>query len=817
MRSVKLYICLLFVIAFLVLFNARLGTVPPIGKFMHPAHGFMANAETKKDVSDAMITFPDPEIHGSVYFDDRLVPHVFADNDISLYYIQGYLHAKFRLWQMEIQTRAAAGRLSEVLGDGLLEYDRLQRRLGMGYAAEHALAAIEEDEHMYACLQAYTPGVNAYIQPDGEHIRSYDQLPIEYKLLDYQPELWTPIKSMYLLKYMASDLSGFDNDLEYTNILQKIGSGDFNLLFPNRPDGIVPIIPDSAQIHYAVPDKPDYKASTSSPYSFDDLQKGAQSTRYNEIGSNNWAVAGSKTKTGNPILCNDPHLQLNLPSLWFEMQLHTPDMNCYGVSLPGAPAIVIGFNDSISWGMTNAGWDVRDWYNITFTDPTEKQYITDSGNQNISFRIETISVRGGADYIDTVRYTSFGPLVYNGFRQKNISAAKADAKENLAMRWAAHDPSMEFKTLYLLNHSRNYADYRASISYFECPAQNFIFACTNGDIAITEHGKFPVKYPGEGRFVLDGKADSNIWKTFIPESDLPATLNPAQGFIVSANQHPTGPDYPYYYTGFDYEFYRNRVLNTAIQHMQQITVEDMQHLQQNTFNLMASEVLPVMLDHLNGEANQKYADALRTWNFEDNAEIPEPVYFQIWWDDLYALLWDEFSDSSVALIPPNYYNTIHILHTESNDFSYYDVQETKEKETLTDIVTRTYNTMVASVDSITKASGDPKWYTWKNTSIMHLAQLPAFSRTQIKVGGYRNIVNAVSENHGPSWRMVVEMSTPINAYGIYPGGQSGNPGSAYYDNFIDDWAEGKYHRLAFYSSAEEAERSAMFQISCNTP
>lgn len=848
MQKTKFFLCSLLVVVLIYLFDHELGPLPPVGKLTDPVHGFMANADNDDDLQNIEIIGGLHEananpitssLSGNIYLDDRLVPHIYAADNYSLYFLQGYVTAKYRLWQMDIQTRAAGGRLSEVLGTDLMNYDREQRRTGMVYAAENALSELEKDDEIFECVEAYTAGVNEYI-----HSLSYCDYPLEYKLINFKPEDWGPLKTMLLLKYMASDLTGFDDDIEYTNNLKLLGRKDFDILFPDRPAGIVPIIPAEKKYDFT-PEKIDTAVQQNEIAFF---EKDAQSLRDdhedNVTGSNNWVIGKEKTQNGHPILCNDPHLQLNLPSLWFEIQLNAPGVNCYGASLPGAPAIIIGFNDSIAWGVTNAQRDVRDWYTIEFKDASRKEYKIGDGFEQTVQRIETIKVKGHKDVIDTVLYTHYGPIVYDGTEKNNEGHIKPSVTQraNLAMRWAAHDASTEFKTFYLLNRSQNYDDYKNALSYFSCPAQNIVFAAANGDIAITQQGKFAVKYPEQGRFVLNGSDTRNEWQKYIPAEENPSIKNPQQGYLASANQHPTDSTYPYYYTSFDFEFYRNRVINNVLQNLTGATVEDMEKLQQNNFNMMASEVLPFMLDLLaksdtslqalrfedlvttSGLTEQDKKESsvrwlyhnLATWNHENNPDLPEPTYFQIWWDTLYDILWDELYAEDIAFKKPNYYNTVQAIKNLPDDYKYFDIVKTSDrKETLTELISLSFYRMVHITDSIYEKNETIdalQWYKFKNTAIMHIAQILPFSRLAVHNGGYSGIVNATSHTHGPSWRMVVEMSQPVNAYGVYPGGQSGNPGSKYYDNFIDNWAAGKYYPLNFYADETIAAKDPLFTI-----
>jgi penicillin G amidase len=750
--------------------------------------------------------------------DDRLVPHVFADDEYALYFIQGYITAKYRLWQMDIQTRAAAGRLSEIFGENFIPYDLEQRRKGMIYAAEMALTEMQKDKVLLACVNAYTQGVNAFIGEPGE--MSYAASPIEFKLLDYEPEAWTPLKTTLMLKYMASTLTGFDDDVETTNLKKLLNESDFDALFPDYTDGIDPIIP-TEKVYDFKPDSLSAGAALSEHHYFKKVVDIFESQHQkNQVGSNNWALSGSKTKNGNPILCNDPHLQLNLPSLWFEIQLNAPGINCYGASLPGSPAIIIGFNDKIAWGVTNAQVDVRDWYTIEFQDEKKQAYKYGTEWLSTNTRIETVIVKGKEPVIDTVIYTHYGPIVYDEIiNSDEKSLPETTNRVGMAMRWMAHESSEELKTFYLLNRAGNYDDYRTAISFFSCPAQNFIFADNNGDVAITQQGRFPIKYKGQGKSILNGADPKDDYKTYIPVEQNPTIKNPSRGFVASANQHPTDSTYPYYYTSYDFEYYRNRVINTTLTQLNAATIGDMQALQQNNFNLTAKEGLEVMLPLINNPCDKKNSacdiyKSLQEWDYLNDAMSITPTYFQIWWDTLYNLIWDEMVSDEIAYTTPNNYFTIKAMRDFATDHILFDVIETtNKKETINDIVQMSFDIMTKTVDSLSNAGENQlAWFNHKSTNIMHISQIQAFSKLKIQNGGYKNIVNATSETHGPSWRMIVELSTPVNAFGIYPGGQSGNPGSKYFNNFVDDWAAGKYYTLSLFKDAEAAKKKSLFAI-----
>ena len=772
--------------------NKKWGSVPPMGKFLSPQHGFWQNAEATDHDFSADLTFPDLKGNAEVYFDERLVPHIFAENDEDLYFIQGYIHAKFRLFQMDLQTKAAEGRASEIAGERAVNYDKEQRRLGMKFAAENALKEMQKDPVSWAVFSAYTRGVNAWI-----HSLKESEIPIEYKLLDIKPEEWTNLRTALLLKMMAKMLSsGTEDDLTATNAKTIFTQQELNIIYPEIPDSLMPIIPRGT-----VFDPPGIIPVK--PLSADSLYFGIKdTTAAKEIskpdkgnGSNNWVVAGNKTQSGFPILSNDPHLELSLPSIWFEQQLSTPTSNTYGVSLPGSPFVIIGFNDSIAWGVTNAGRDVKDFYSIKFKDNSKKEYWYNEKWEPTQIRLEEIKVKGGATVYDTVAYTVYGPVIFDeSFPNANTNT------QNLAVRWVAHDPSNEANTFYKLNRARNYDDYTEAIKTFDCPGQNFVFASKAGDIAIWQQGKFPARWKGQGLYIMPGDDTAYSWQGFIPQTENPHSRNPERGFLESANQRAVDSAYPYFIPG-GYITPRGIAIERFLSPMSSITPDDMKKLQSNYFNVLAEDVRPILLQYvkeneLNADA-KRYLAIVKSWNLEADPASKGQTIYQCWWDSLESAIWrDDITRSYLASTWPEEQTTMELLKRDSTSLVYIDNSNTPEIETLYDDVTNALN--LASVSLAEKEKeGKLEWAKFKNPTIYHLLKdaLMPFARTGLNMGGSGNIINALTHSHGPSWRMIVHLSTDTEAYGVYPSGQSGNPGSKYYDNFIDTWAKGEYYAL----------------------
>lgn len=806
MRIIYSIIFAILTIAFVIVLNTKLILPAPLGKLLSPQHGVWQNAEKTNGNFTADLKFPQLTGKVDVYLDERLVPHVFAEQENDVYFVQGYLHAKFRLWQMELQTLAAAGRAGEIIGEKALQHDREFRRLGMVYAAENSLKEMEKDAATKAQCDAYTAGVNAFIEALTE-----SSLPLEYKLIGYKPEKWTNLKTALFLKYMSYDLAGYDDDFEMTNAKNYFNSTDFALLYPANQDSLDPIIPKGT-IYPAPAIVPNIPANADSVY----FNNKADNIGIKEIkpdrenGSNNWVLSGKKTKSGSPILCNDPHLGLNLPSLWYEMQLSTPTFNAYGATFPGAPSVIIGFNDSCAFGFTNGGRDVRDYYEIKFRDDSHKEYWYNNHWIKITFRIDTILLKDKAPFIDSVAYTVFGPVMYD----KNFDGGRNKTTKSYAVKWKAHDGSNELTIFTLLNRAKNYTDYSSAVTHLHTPGQNVAFACKNGDIAIRTQGEWPAKWKGQGDFVMPGSDSSYMWQGMIPQNEVPFQYNPERGFVSSANQKPTDTTYPYY-LGRRYPMYRGLLINRLLTEMNNATVKDMMALQNNNYNVFAEMARPIFLKNTIAKLNdveRYYFDLLKNWDLQNDVGSKGATVFEILWENFDSAVFDdEFAKAPKPIARPFESSLLESILKDSA-FKFIDNIETSQKETLQQTVRMAFKKTVMQLDSL-KAAGKLDWEKYKNTHISHLAKLDAFSKLNLPVGGGTHNINATRDDHGPSWRMIVSLTAQTEAYGVYPGGQSGNPGSKFYDNFVDYWISGKYYQLWLMKKNEENDKRVKWKMS----
>ena len=790
-KRISLIVVLLLSAAAFFVLNSPIGPLPAPVQFFDPVSGFWANAETGKTTGTLRLNMDEISEPVDIFFDNRGVPHIFAQNDQDLYFAQGYATARDRLFQMELQIRAAGGYLSEWLGDDLIPYDRHQRRLGMVYGAERAKEAIRENGAIIDAIESYAAGVNAYIRS-----LDYQTYPLEYKILDVSPQEWKPFHTALLLKYMTQMLAGNANDIETTNTAAHLGIEFVDRYISARSSLMDPIIPpgtewDFTPVETEKPDSiffPTYTAHIE-PW---------KPHPYN--GSNNWVVEGSKTAGGYPILSNDMHLNMAMPSIWYEAQLWTPDHNVYGVTLQGTPTVIVGFNEHIAWGSTNTGADVMDWYEITFQDEEKSQYLYDGEWLPVTTRIETIVSKSGTVLNDTIRFTHHGP-VYESVRETPLSETH---QKNLALRWVAHDPSNELLTFYQLNRAKNVDDFREAFRTYQAPAQNMNYADIDGNIAMQTGGRFPVKWDYQGRTVGDGSDSRYSWNEFVPFEQNPFSINPLRGFLSAANQYPADEDYPYYLGDNFAPYERGRRVNDLLREMEGITAEDFKTMLMDNFSYHAYKLLPVLLESIVPERSKldtKERDLLNElseWNYHNEGDQIAPSLFRIWWVNLYNEIWDDKYALEIPMRWPSRDNTLDLILNDP-DSGIFNNTQTQVRETLDDLIFISYR---KAIEELTERFGESTqnwlWGTVNRTNLNHLGQIPGLGVMDVFTGGGAESINAIFGSHGPSWRMVVELDPDgVRGYGVYPGGQSGNPGSKTYDEFVETWRTGELYELLF--------------------
>lgn len=753
-------------------------SVPPVLKLFSPNEGFYATARIADKIPETITSNGKLAKELSILYDDKLVPHIYAKSDEAAFFAQGYVEAQHRLWQMDFISRATGGNLSEIVGNKALALDKKQRAKGMMWAAENIIKVWKENPSYHNLMNKYVEGINAYVSQ-----LKYKDYPLEFKLIGYEPQAWDAKKSALILLAMCQSLNNGEYDWESTISKSHFSEDDYELLYPEVNPNQKPIIPKGTEWNFS----PLENNSKTHPILSSQLGRDIPPLPKMD-GSNNWVVAASKTKNGKPILCNDPHLDFSLPAIWYELHISTDEYSCYGVSIPGISGINLGFNENIAWGFTNVGHDVTDWYVVDWVDDNKTHYWLDGKKVQVETRVESISIKGMKPSIDTIKYCHWGPI-------QEVNGT------DIAMRWLSHktmNPSEQVFNL-KLNKASNLTEWKEAVDAYEKPAQNIVFASKDGDIALNVSGTLPLRAKDQGKYIELGNDSKNGWNAYIPKAHNPFSKNPERQFLASANQMSTDEDYPYPYNGSPYfEDYRGQYLNDQLAMMDQITVEDMMNLQLDNTSQRAIYALPQFLKLIDksrlNEEQTKVLNHLAKWDYRYEAESKNALRFQEWFSHYYSNTWDEIQElkDSIAVRSVESWVTIELLNDPNNKF--FDLSKTAKKETAIDIVTHSFLEMF---EKTAKLDEDYTWVDRKATKVQHLGRIEAFSYHNMQNGGVANALNAMRPGGGPSWRMIVELGEEIKAYGIYPGGQSGNPASKYYNNMIDKFSKGEYYTLLF--------------------
>jgi penicillin amidase len=782
-------------------FNPFQNPLPPLGAFLNPFGGAWTSDNRNETIP---VTLTGNGLTGKVeiIYDDRRVAHIFASNLDDALFAQGYAEAQNRLFQMEFLTKVAAGELSSIFGSRTLEVDLEKRHRGMKYAAENAVKGWEKTND-YNRVMRYVDGVNAYIKS-----LKPENYPIEYKIFNLKPTEWTPLKSALVFKQMSLTLAGRNDDVSSTNLYAALGKNDFDLLYPEKQAVENPVIPLEKAYTF---DKIYGPNQDSTAYVNKPVLKSYFEAKEKGIGSNSWAVSGTKSSTGKPIFCNDPHLSLGLPSIWFEEHIITPEFNAYGVSFPGMPGIMIGFNEDIAWGETNVGQDVEDLFQIEWADAAKTKYILDGKPTDVTYRIEEIKIKGSKTIFDTIKYTYWGPIYKNS----------VDGSHDLAMRWLCHDvpDTDEYNVFISAMKCKNYDQYLAASEGYISPAQNFGFASTSGDIALRVNGRFPARHYPDGRFVEYGNKSKNNWQEWIPKHQNPQIINPKRGFISSSNQVSADKSYPYYFTG-KFERYRNRSVNDKLTAMNNISPEDMKKLQQDAFSHKAADLIGLLkeknIDFSMTDGEKAMYNMLIEWDFHYKADSEAPTLFELFYKKLSENMWDEISElgENMNVHYPESWRLFELIKNDPTN-KFFDIKSSKRVEDANAILSKSMKDAIAElVKRKTEGKGNT-WGEYKPLHFYHLTRLPVFSSLDNRANGCPDAINATGNSFGPSWRMVVSLEKSVKAYGVYPGGQSGNPSSKYYKNMINSWLKGEYYTLHFVKNADEIKKFSTQTVTLN--
>ncbi len=807
------------------------GPLPPLGGLLSPAVGLWANAVDDLPV-EATSRIPSLDGTVDVRYDSRSVPHIFATTDADAMRALGYVTARDRLFQLEIQSRAGEGTLTELVGDATLPADQETRRLGMPRSAERKWRDIGESTPSGKLLLAYAEGVNAY-----RTALSPRQWPMEYKLLNRAPREWLPLHSVHVLNRMGYTLARGPGELELLEARALVGDAAANALMEeNSPvqEPIQPMNRNTARVALSaitVPGAPDSMAARMvaslrsspgaattgmSPLSWlKDTDPTVEQAR--AFASNNWAVAPSRSANGHAMLAGDPHLELTLPSIWYEVHIVVPgSFEIGGVSIPGLPGVPIGYSRAVAWSATNTGADVMDfWREKVDTDTAPTAYELDGVMTKFAdTRIETYRDKVGHIIdTDTIYYTHRGPMQRQG-------------REWLSMRWTVLESGKELEGYFAAFHATSAPAFLDSMArYYQAPAQNFITADTSGTIMIRSTGRYPVRTDsGRGTEVREGWFTKNDWIGDWPVARYPQGNNPAQGYLASANQQPIDPQQDALYLGPDpnFEIWRALQINRLLRADSTVTVDEMRGFHTNPGSVRADLLVPALVSAARariaaGDTSQslKAAEALlSSWDRQYTRVNTGARLFETAVGQTTARLYDEFipAKSQTRVVTPSESRLLQLLADSAN--AWWDDRRTSDVREDRNVILA--QALRAAYDTLVTEYGDPAKtpWTWGRVAPAkpnHLLRLAGFAASEMPIDGGRGTLNpSVSSkraNFGASWRMVVEMDTEPRIHAVYPGGQSGNPASSRYLDRYAMWANGQLDSVRTPRSAKDLAAS----------
>jgi penicillin amidase len=755
--------------------------------------------------------------------DADAIPHIFASTKRDALFGLGYVHAQDRLWQMEFQRRIGHGRLSEIFGAAALPQDRFLRTVGFGRAARAAWDRLPETAREQ--VNAYVAGINAFIAAhDGS------ALPPEFTLLRFAPEPFTGPDVIVWVKMMAWDLSAnYTFELLRHDLAARVGRERAAQLMPPYPRDGLSILDGalftSNEKLSTTEDTEEGKTnrlgpSVSSASSVVEswtaaMSRGVpavrdflQSNGREGLGSNNWVVDGTLSRSGKPLLANDPHLGTRLPSTWYLAHMTAGDFDVIGATLPGTPAVALGRNTFIAWGATNVAADVQDLFR-EHIDATGRFAEFRGANEPLTIISETIAVKGAQPLRIDVRSTRHGPLVSDAINAMNAetpASRRPAVLEPLALRWTALDPDDDTLASFLdLNEARSWDEFSAALRHFVVPSQNFVYGDVNGHIGYYAPGRIPIRHHGDGASPADGWTGENEWTGAVPFAELPHVVDPPSHYIVTANNRPEPDGYPHL-LGLEWaEPYRAQRIIDLLHGQKAFSPDAFAAIQADTFSLHAEALLPVLLQHAHPtDARDRDAVALlRRWNFDARPDSAAAAIFEAWFlrlaptiagDDLGPIVTDLYQ-SRFTFVSRFLLNTL-----RSNDSAWCDDVTTEKRETCEDAVTTALHDAVNELAR--RMGGAISSWRWDRVHIAVFphqgldavaALRPILSRTVPHGGDWSVNVGAVSTDYPfeqrsvSGYRQIVDLSPANDSRFLVDVGESGHPLSNHYADFLPDW------------------------------
>jgi len=774
-----------------------------------------------------------PGLKGSVeVIRDRWgVPHIYADSAEDLFFAQGYVHAQDRLWQMEFQRRVASGRLSEVLGEVTLEVDRFFRVLGLGRAAEADAESLDEETRRV--LEAYAAGVNAYVTSRR------GRLSLEFSLLRFEPEPWRPVDSLCWTKMMAWNLScNWASELIRARLAGKLGADRAADLEPGYPADNPAIVAGSGLPDGAAPPPNGWRSDAlrETLKLVEDLFRTEPAVTPPDLpgagpmqvagGSNQWVVTGARSATGQPLLANDIHLSVQMPSVWYQVHLVGDEYNVTGGSFPGLPGVVAGHNAHCAWGLTTAWQDVQDLYVEKLNPESPHQYEYNGEWIDAEVIREEINVQGRDEPVtQDVILTRHGPII-SGLVGEEVP---------LALRWTALEPGNCLRSALRYNRARNWDEFRAALGDWSTPAHNFVYADAAGNIGYLQAGWVPIRAKGYGLAPVPGWTDEYEWQGYLSLDELPQAYNPESGWLATANNLVVDADYPHFLSADLENPCRARRIADLITSKANLTADDFSRFQRDTYSAQAERLVRHLLALEPRSDQERIAlSYLKNWDRRmGHNSIAASIYHVCRLQALHLFFGGhlgELADSYVGVegltpvpgtSPYHGRSIVRLLDLldgpESDDDDFWLSDPAGGSQRSRQVLLR--QALREALDLLRRELGrDMARWTWERLNRAYFAHPVGsvkplnllFNRGPYAIGGdHDTLLRALGQPRfpfkpvlgGDSLRFIADVSDWENCRIVLPGGQSGHVASRHYADLIPLWLEGHFQPMPFKRSA----------------
>lgn len=710
------------------------------------------------------------------------VPHIFGKTANAAGFGIGYMQARDRYVQMELMTRSVQGQLCELVGESKLESDLFWKKYDFDQKAKEALQHMSSThpEH-YEFIIAYSEGVNYYLQNEPSHQRAF-----EYKMLNTKPRQWEPHYSLLLPYYMSHMLTYRDWKIARQEILDHIPlnvqeqlynyrHADYPYIHPGLAPPATHDIIDGASNPW---DNPNMLGDTTqlldgtTAEALELLEKREQQAG---LGSNNWAVAPTRSASGKAMLCNDTHLGLTMPGPWYEMHIVCPDFHTYGFGIPCSPHIISGTNQAMAWGITNGGWDLNDYYRLEVNPDNANQYKLDGEWTDFMIDSVVVSIKGKADHIVLQKRT------VHGF-------ADTIGNEWFAEYWYASETNTTALTFGELAYAKTFDDFKNALGHFNYPPQNFAYADRAGHIGIISAGNMPLRDPSYDGRILDGTVTPPT-REFVPFPELPQTRDPEQKFVQSANQNPGFKDY--YINYYWPEPYRAQRINDFLSSKEVLSANDMKTLHADISDI-SSDVLKELYKVHFGDNIPEFVQPLMDWDGIMDGTKHEPLRYTYLRRAVIKNMGHLISSEYGMVELPNY--SLMLRHLKRSDTVTVGTQNIDVRQFLL-LAVDSCKYQMMTVDSMQ----NPTEHLYSELSTInmdHILKLPNFGEVIPNKGGSANSPNVNhSGMHGPSMRTIFELGNPVIAHTIHPAGQSGRINSKHFRDQVPFWIKTQYRTI----------------------